>query len=156
MNKIQELIDNGVITKYDVINYCNMLTDEYDEQMINQAQEDDDMDYQEGDIDPEEDRNELLEDIVSGEYNPDPEYVILSTSHEMKETYVFGSNEKGRITYGCEITGLAKRWDKTDDYLDTDKVLKALNEVTGHGYTFVEKVWDDAQNLQLLYKRDAL
>ena len=162
MSKIQELIDQGVITKYDVINYWNMLTDEYDEQMIAQAQEEDDMDYQEGDIDFTKDfdkllvenRNELFKDIISGEYNPDPQYVVLSTSHYMKETYVFGSDENGNITSWSEITGLAKRWDSTDNYLDTEKVLEALNEVTGHSYTFVKDLCDNREHKQLLYKRD--
>ena len=92
--------------------------------------------------------------IIEGEYDPDPEYVILSTAHEVEETFVFPANEHGDITSISEIVGLAKRWDKTDDYLDTDKVLKALNEVTGHGYTFVEKIFEDISNKQLLYKRD--
>jgi hypothetical protein len=121
--------------------------------MIAQAQEEDE-DYQEGDINPEEDRDQLLESIISGEYDPDPEYVILSTSHYMKETYVFPSNENGEFTSSFEITGLAQRWDKTDDYLDTFKVLKALNEVTGHGYTFIKQLCDNSTNKQLLYKRD--
>jgi hypothetical protein len=153
MNKIQELIDNGTITRKDVIDF---ITDEYDQQMIDQAQEEEDEDYQDGDIDPEEDRDELLESIISGEYDPDPEYVILSTSHYGKETYVFPSNEKGNIKSRSEIIGLAQRWDNTDDYLDTFKVLKALNQVTGHGYTFVEKLCDNSTHKQLLYKRDDL
>ena len=152
MNKIQELIDQGVITRDDIIDF---VTDEYDQQMIDQAQEEDG-DYQEGDIDPAEDRDELLESIINGEHDPDPEYVILSTSHYMKETYVFPANESGKFTSSFEIVGLAQRWDKTDDYLDTFKVLQALNEVTGHGYTFVEKLLEDDQNKQLLYKRDAV
>ena len=154
MNKIQELINNGTITRSDIIEF---VTNEYDELMIAQAQEDyDDMDYQDGDIDPAEDRDELLESIINKEYDPDPEYVILSTSHYMKETYVFPANESGKFTSSFEITGLAQRWDKTDDYLDTFKVLQALNEVTGHGYTFVKELCDNSTNKQLLYKRDAI
>lgn len=152
MNKIQELINNGTITREDIIDF---ITDEYDQQMIDQAQEEDD-DYQEGDIDPKEDRDELLESIISGKHDPDPEYVVLSTSHHMKETYVFGSDDKGNITSWSEIAGLAQRWDKTDDYLNTFKVLKALNEVTGHGYTFVKELCDNREHKQLLYKRDSI
>ena len=95
-----------------------------------------------------------LANILEGEYDPDPEYVVLSTAHEVKETFVFPSNEHGNITRLSEITGLAQRWDKTDDYLDTDKVLKALNEVTGHEYVFVKKIYEDILNKQLLYKRN--
>lgn len=154
MSKIQELINQGVITRDDVIDF---ITDQYDELMIAQAQEDyDDMDYQDGDIDPAEDRDELLESIISGEYNPDPEYVVVSTSHHMKETYVFGSDENGNITSFSEITGLAERWDKTDDYLNTVKVLQALTEVTSHGYTFIKQLCDNSTHKQLLYKRDDL
>lgn len=150
MNKIQQLINQGIITRDDIIDF---VTDEYDQQMIDQAQEEDG-DYQEGDIDPAEDRDELLESIISGEYDPDPEYVILSTAHEVRETYVFPADESGKFTSSSEIVGLAKRWDKTDDYLDTDKVLKALNEVTGHNYVFVKKIFEDISNKQLLYKRN--
>ena len=92
--------------------------------------------------------------IIEGEYDPDPQYVVLSTAYEVRETYVFPADKDGNITSISEIVGLAKRWDKTDDYLDTFKVLKALNEVTGHGYTFVEKIFEDISNKQLLYKRD--
>lgn len=152
MSKIQELINQGVITRDDVIDF---ITDQYDQQMIDQAQEDDD-DYQEGDIDPKEDRDELLESIINRKHDPDPQYVVLSTSHHMKETYVFGSDDKGNITSWSEIAGLAQRWDKTDDYLNTFKVLKALNEVTGHGYTFVKELCDNREHKQLLYKRDDL
>ena len=95
-----------------------------------------------------------LANIIDGEYDPDPEYVILSTANEAEETYVFPADKDGNITSISEIVGLAKRWDKTDDYLDTFKVLQALNEVTGHGYTFVEKIYEDISNKQLLYKRD--
>ena len=105
MNKIQELINQGVITRDDVIDF---VTNEYDELMIAQAQEDDD-DYQDGDIDPAEDRDELLESIINKEHDPDPEYVILSTSHYMKETYVFPANESGKFTSSFEIVGLAQR-----------------------------------------------
>ena len=154
MNKIQELINNGTITRSDIIEF---ITDEYDQQMIDQAQEDyDDMDYQDGDIDPAEDRDELLESIISGEYDPDPQYVVVSTSYYMKETYVFGSDENGNITSSSEITGLAERWDKTNDYLNTVKVLQALTEVTGHGYTFIKQLCDNSTHKQLLYKRDSI
>ena len=160
MSKIQELINQGVITRDDVINF---ITNEYDELMIAQAQEDyddqqmineaqkeyDDMDYQ-------EDRDELLESIINRKHDPDPQYVVLSTSHHMKETYVFGSDDKGNITSWSEIAGLAQRWDKTDDYLNTVKVLQALTEVTGHGYTFIKQLCDNSTHKQLLYKRDDL
>lgn len=92
--------------------------------------------------------------IIEGEYDPDPQYVVLSTAHEVRETYVFPADEHGNITSISEIVGLAQRWDKTDDYLDTDKVLKALNEVTGHEYVFVKKIFEDISNKQLLYKRN--
>ena len=97
-----------------------------------------------------------LASIIDGEYDPDPEYVVLSTAHEVEETYVFPANEHGNITSISEIVGLSQRWDKTDDYLDTDKVLKALNEVTGHEYVFVKKIFEDILNKQLLYKRNGL
>ena len=95
-----------------------------------------------------------LANIIEGEYDPDPKYVVLSTAKEVEETFVFPANEHGDITRLSEITGLAKRWDKTDDYLDTEKVLQALNEVTGHNYVFVRKIYEDIMNKQLLYKRD--
>ena len=95
-----------------------------------------------------------LASIIEGQYDPDPEYVILSTAHEVKETFVFPADKHGNITRLSEIAGLAKRWDKTDDYLDTDKVLKALNEVTGHEHVFVKKIYEDILNKQLLYKRN--
>ena len=102
------------------------------------------------------DRDEVLKSIVKGDYNPDPEYVVLSTNFEMKETFVFPSNEKGVIESAPEITSLSRRWDGTDDYLDTEKVLQALTEVTGHQYVLVEEVWDDCILKQFLYKRNGL
>ena len=92
----------------------------------------------------------------------DTEYVLLSTSYEMKETYVFPSNKEGQHLCWSEMVGLAERYTryddsiKKDDWLDTDKVLAKLMESSGHTYEFVEKLHDDKDHKVLLYKRTDL
>jgi hypothetical protein len=41
---------------------------------------------------------------------PDITYVVASTSYEMRETYVFPSNEDGAITAFSEIAAIAERY----------------------------------------------
>ena len=42
--------------------------------------------------------------------NPSPEYIVVSTSFELKETYVFEGNEQGEIVHWGEIVGTAERF----------------------------------------------
>ena len=85
-----------------------------------------------------------VEDSISLEYQeeeydeeyylPDTTYVVASTSYDMKETYVFPSNEDGAITVFSEIAAIAERFGD-EHWNDHGLVMQQLP-----GYEFVKQI----------------
>ena len=125
-DKIQELIDSGVITTEQVLRYA-------DDYYINTYQEQ--MDY----------------DDSSPIIVPHPEYVVVSTSYDAEETFAFPANEKGEITDFGEIASSASRWGH-EDWEDQTKVIRLL-DTNDHKYFFVKEL-SSSPCVQSLWKME--
>jgi len=85
-----------------------------------------------------------VEDSISLEYQeeeydeeyylPDTTYVVASTSYDMRETYVFPSNEDGAITSFSEIAAIAERYGD-EDWDNPSVVMQQLP-----GYELVKQI----------------
>jgi hypothetical protein len=85
-----------------------------------------------------------VEDSISLEYQkeeydeeyylPDTTYVVASTSYDMRETYVFPSNEDGAITVFSEIAAIAERFGD-EHWNDHGLVMQQLP-----GYELVKQI----------------
>ena len=124
MNKIQVLIDNGIITDNDIQEYISS-NQEYNEQ------------------------EELNDDWFNSQ--PDTTYVLASTSQMMEETYVFPCNENGDITSWSEIASLSLRYGN-ENWRDHAAVVSQL-DTEDYTYTFVSNQVTDNSNEHNLYKR---
>jgi len=60
-----------------------------------------------------------------------PEYIVASTSYDVRETYVFESNANGEIVSLDEYGGLAERWGDTNWY-NAEAAVKACMPNTYH------------------------
>lgn len=136
MNKIKELIDSGVITTEQVLRYAddyyiNMIPEQMREEMIND----------EWTTRPEG-YDDFYPQLPTEKY---PEYVVVSTSYDMEETFAFPGNEHGVITNFGEIAALARRWctengtESDYNWEKHDLVIKQLH-TDEHVYTFVEDI----------------
>ncbi len=125
-DKIQELIDSGVITTEQVLRYA-------DDYYINTYQEQ--MDY----------------DDSSPIIVPHPEYVVVSTSYDAEETFAFPANENGEITDFGEIASSASRWGH-EDWEDQTKVIRLL-DTNDHKYFFVKEL-SSSPCVQSLWKME--
>jgi hypothetical protein len=74
---------------------------------------------------------------------PDTTYVVASTSYDMRETFVFPSNEDGAITAFSEIAAIAERFGN-EDWSNPSVVMQQLP-----GYELVKQI---AFN-RILYKQ---
>lgn len=140
MDKIQELIDSGVITTEQVLRYA-------DDYYINTYQEQEDYD----------DDDDFFPQLPTEQY---PEYVVVSTSYGAAETFAFPADEKGVITSFGEIAALARRWctetgaESDYDWERHDLVIRQLY-TDEHVYTFVEDI-EDGPCKQTLWKKEIL
>jgi len=125
-DKIQELIDSGVITTEQVLRYA-------DDYYINTYQEQ--MDY----------------DDSSPIIVPYPEYVVVSTSYGAEETFAFPANENGEITDFGEIASSASRWGH-EDWENQEEVIRSLN-TNDHKYLFVKEL-SSSPCVQSLWKME--
>jgi hypothetical protein len=135
--KIKELIANGTITHDDVMEYLDDCEQQSDSQ------------------------DSIWDlDVDTNPYLPDSEYVLISTSEELEESYVFPCDELGNISSGDTLAEVTKRFLKTQDlnaWKDMDYVLENLTANTGHTYEYVKHVFVDiAGIIQKLYKRTDL
>lgn len=163
MLKVQQLIEDQSITHQDVMDYLRDYhskvyqeeMDRYEQEMMDQEGYDDFGSAIDAAMYQDEDNRmfEVQEDL------PDSEYVVLSTAYEQQETYGFPANEQGEIISFSDLTQVAARFAKYDgpsEWLDTDKVLRYLEQSTQHTYTFVKEVISNDTHKQLLYKRTDL
>lgn len=127
-NKVQELIDSGVITVEQVLRYA-------DDYYINTYQEQ--MDYNDD----------------SPMTVPYPEYVVVSTSYDVEETFAFPANEDGEITNYGEIASSALRWGH-EDWEDQTKVISSL-DTNEHKYFFVKEL-SSSPCVQSLWKKTSM
>ena len=167
METIKKLIQSGLITHSDVMEYVRDYHENIDWE-ADQMEDNPEEHYLDWSDDSDNQDDCIIKDLFSKERShpddkgSDTEYVLLSTSYEMKETYVFPSNKEGQHVSWLEMVGLAERYTKyddsikKDDWLDTDKVLAKLMKCSGHTYEFVEKLHDDKEHKLLLYKRTDL
>lgn len=129
MSKIQELIDSGVITTEQVLRYA----DDYYINMIPEQMDDEWTTRPEG-------HDDFYPGLPTEKY---PEYVVVSTSYDMEETFAFPGNEHGVITNFGEIAALARRWctengtESDYDWEKHDLVIEQLY-TKEHKYYFVE------------------
>jgi hypothetical protein len=121
---IKKLIDAGVITEQDVLDYARSIDQNYDDEEI----------YYDGYFD----------------FPPDREYIIASTSYRMNETYIFPANENGEIESFSEIGGIAERHGD----VDWENHKLAVDTVMGESkYEFVAQTHDEGEVIHNLYKR---
>jgi hypothetical protein len=92
---------------FSIVLQMNHMVEEVYEQMYHSEQEQLEQDQLEEESWRELYESEIMEDNIPYQY---PEYVVASTSFEMKETYVFPSNEDGVITDFNEIAAIAERY----------------------------------------------
>ena len=131
-DKIQELIDSGVITTEQVLRYA-------DDYYINTYQHT--MDY--------DDIPSTTE--IEFEKVPYPEYVVISTSYDAEETFAFPANENGEITDFGEIASSASRWGH-EDWENQEEVIRSLN-TNDHKYLFVKEL-SSSPCVQSLWKME--
>ena len=172
MEVIKKLIQCGLITHTDVMEYVRDYHESIDweaDQMDTEEHfldwSDDDPDHEGIDVSGTFEEPKLLyralfpeREIHPDDKGMDTEYVLLSTAYEAKETYVFPSNKDGEHLSWEEIIGIAERNAKYGDYaekdwLDTDKVLALLSAYSKHTYELVKSLHDDKNHKVLLYKR---
>ena len=149
---VQQLIDEGMITSMDVLEYAQQFmdgVDAYDDEQID--------DYFEYDPTmseyPEEERYTDEEvHLAQGHIrSDDPEYIVASTSYKVEETYIFESNEKGEVVDLGEYGGLAKRWGD-DNWIN---YYTAVDNVFGEDkYEFVRRIESGKSGVtHILFKR---
>jgi len=150
--KVQQLINDGMITSMDVLEYAQQFmdgVDAYDDEQID--------DYFEHDPTmpayPEEERYTDEEvHLAQGHFrSDDPEYIVASTSYKLEETYIFESNEKGEVVDLGEYGGLAKRWGD-DNWIN---YYTAVDNAFGEGkYRFVRRIESGKSGVtHILFKR---
>jgi hypothetical protein len=142
-NKIQQLINDGVITVNDVMEYATEINDK----AIVDSYEDlyDKYDFEYDDHDdtmsayPQDDRDEY------------PEYIIASTSYRLKETYVFEANEKGEIHDYAEYGGIAERFGDSTWMNYYGAIDRTFGE---NKYQFVRRIETGVKDvIHMLFKR---
>ena len=117
---------------FSVVFEMNNMIQEVYEQMYHSEQEQLEQDQLEEESWRELYESEILEDEI--ETMPDTTYVVASTSYDMRETYVFPSNEDGAITAFSEIAAIAERFGD-EHWNDHGLVMQQLP-----GYEFVKQI----------------
>ena len=94
-------------------------------------------------------------------YNPkyleyrNSEYVLVSTSKSLQETYVFPADDKGDIQKLEILAEVAGTESDKDIWMDHQFAVEMLSINTGHEYGFVKFIENGQGNMitQRLYKR---
>lgn len=127
MNKIQTLIDNGVITDDDIQEYIvSNQMDDYDEQ------------------------TDVITDERDYEQELHPEYVIASTNLMMQETMVFCADADGHITSYGGLNSIALRHGQ-EYWEDAFAAVVPLN-TDKHKYIYIRTL-DSDKNIHNLFRR---
>jgi hypothetical protein len=127
MNKIQTLIDNGVITDDDIQEYIvSNQMDDYDEQ------------------------TDVMTDERDYEQELHPEYIIASTNLMLQETKVFCSNANGEITSYGGLNSIALKHGQ-EYWEDAFAAVIPLN-TNEHKYIYVRTL-ETERNIHNLFRR---
>jgi hypothetical protein len=155
--KVQQLINDGVITVNDVMEYATEINDKAIVDSYEDLYDEYDFEYDEHDPTmpayPEEERytDEEVELALGHVRSEDPEYIIASTSYILEETYVFEANEKGEIHDYAEYGGIAKRFGDSTWMNYYGAVDRTFGE---NKYQFVRRVESGNSNIiHMLFKR---
>ena len=127
MNKIQTLIDNGVITDDDIQEYIvSNQMDDYDEQ------------------------TDVITDERDYEQELHPEYIIASTNLMMQETMVFCADADGHITSYGGLNSIALKHGQ-EYWEDAFAAVIPLN-TNEHKYIYVRTL-ETERNIHNLFRR---
>jgi hypothetical protein len=138
---VEQLINDGVITGMEILEYAQKYmdgVDQYDDEQIDKYYQEDyfeqyNMEYEQA----EHERMMMSEDMYGQQWESndsnapdyedtqdvewpthvrslDPEYIIASVSYKMEETYIFEANAEGEILDWGEYGGIAKRFGDLD------------------------------------------
>jgi hypothetical protein len=157
--KIQQLINDGVITSMDVLEYAQQFMDAVDAQDDERLMMYSDWECSEGTLHPAS-----MQECDCAKYEPEwesndpnapdyddtqdvewpthvrssnPEYLIASTSYRLEETYVFEADRDGKILDLGEYGGIAKRWEYEDWQDHKVAVYCAMGDIP---YRFERKI----------------
>jgi len=78
------------------------------------------------------------------------EYVLVSTSYDANETYIFPANANGEVTHWGEIGGIAERWDD-EDWASNELAMERVFGYDAKDFKIVKTMW--GKGPQYLYQR---